>query len=92
MSERVELVLPGATSDELVVWAAALQELNPISTGVEPFRPAVGLLHVDETFMGIELVFMAGRRPLLTLALFADLPNEKEREIMEAEAVDAEGL
>lgn len=92
MSDRIERVLPGATSEELRAWALGLQEMNPISDGIAPFRPGIGLIITDEPFMGVELTFMAGRNEVFTLALFADIPNEKEREIMEEHGVEAGGL
>lgn len=83
MSDRIERTIPGATTEELRAWALGLQDMNPITDGHPPFRPSVGLVITDEPFMGVELTFMAGRSELFVLALFADIPTEREKEIME---------
>ncbi|QIG59075.1 hypothetical protein SEA_RUBYRALPH_67 [Microbacterium phage RubyRalph] len=90
-ADRIERTLPGASSDDLRAWALGLQELNPISDGFPPFRPSVGLIVTDETFMGVELTFMAGRVEVFTLALFADIPNREERKIMDENDITAAG-
>lgn len=88
---RVEVVIPGATSEDLLMWASNTEENNPVTTGVEPFRPGVDLNITDRPFMGVELTFVAGDRPVFALTLFADIPNEKEREIMQQENVGTAG-
>ncbi|UDL15444.1 hypothetical protein SEA_PEPE25_69 [Microbacterium phage Pepe25] len=80
---RAEIVLPGATSDELVTWAENITEANPISMGIAPFRPSGHLTISDRPFMGVELTFVTGDKPVFTLAVFADIPNEQETQIMD---------
>lgn len=89
---RTEIVLPGATSEELRQWAGNVETENPVTSGIEPFRPGVDLIVSDEPFMGVELTFMAGKNPVFTLAIFADIPTEEEREIMDTENVGAAGF
>lgn len=89
---RAELVIPGSTSEDLLMWASNTEENNPVTRGLEPFRPAVDLTITDRPFMGVELTFTAGGRPIFTLALFSDLPTEEERAIMAEESVGSAGL
>ncbi|QKO02823.1 hypothetical protein SEA_KELCOLE_71 [Microbacterium phage Kelcole] len=80
---RAEIVLPGSTSDELQAWAENVTEANPISMGIPPFRPSGHLTLSDRPFMGVELTFATGDKPVFTLAIFADIPTNEEREIMQ---------
>lgn len=89
---RQEIVIPGATSDDLLMWASNTEENNPVTTGAGPFRPSVDLTITDRPFMGVELTFIAGDKPIFAIALFADIPTEEEREIMEQESITAGGL
>lgn len=89
---RTEIVLPGSTSEELHVWAENITEANPVSMGIEPFRPGIDLEITDKPFMGVELTFMAGKSPVFTLAIFADVPTNEERDIMDQEHIAAAGL
>jgi len=88
----VELHVPGATSDDLRIWASNVSTSNPITTGPTAFTPSVNLDVTDYPFMGVELMIQSERQHLLTLVLFAQIPNEKEKEIMEADGVTAGGL
>lgn len=82
----VEVVVPGATTDDLVMWGDGVAENNPISLGLEPFRPATRLELTERLFMGVELTFMAGDKPFFMLTLFSDIPTEEERQIMLSES------
>lgn len=89
----VEILVPGATSEELRVWAQNVTlGANPVAHGSTPFTPTVNLDITDRPFMGVELTFQSEKQQLLTLVLFAQVPNEKEREIMEADGVTAGGI
>lgn len=90
-AERVELELPGVTTEELRAWASNVAGANPINSTLTSDE-GLELRITDLQFMGVELTFMCEDRALLTLALFADHPNEQEREIMETENVWAAGL
>lgn len=87
----VEIQVPGATSDDIRVWANNIAEANPIATGDNDFTPTVNLDVTDYPFMGVELMIQSERRHLLTLVLFADRPTEKEKEIMETNTPEAGG-
>lgn len=89
---HVELHVPGATSDSLRTWAQAIVEANPVAPIASIFTPEVNLDITDYPFMGVELTFQSERQQLLTLVLFAQIPNQKEMEIMEADGVTAGGL
>lgn len=80
---RQEIVIPGSTTDELVTWAENITEANPISSGIPPFRPSGHLAISDRLFMGVELTFTTGDKPVFTLAIFADIPNTDEEQIMQ---------
>ena len=88
----VELHVPGATSDDLRIWAQGLAKLNPVATAASAFTPEVNLDVTDYPFMGVELTFQNTRQQLLTLVLFAQIPNEKEKEAMEADGITTGGL
>lgn len=90
MSDRIERTIPGATTEDLANWAHRIEETNPVTHGFPPFRPKVGVVLTDQPFMGIELTFMAGRRELFVLALFADIATEKETEVMNATSETSE--
>lgn len=76
---RVEVVLPGTTTEDIQNWASRVEVENPIN-----FRaPYVALEITREMFMGVELTFVSDSGPVFSLAIFADQPTEKEREIME---------
>ena len=89
---HIELIVPGATSDALREWAQKIVEANPVVPITSIFTPEMNLDITDYPFMGVELTFQSERQQLLTLALFAQIPNEKERETMEADGVPAGGL
>lgn len=89
---HIEIHVPGSTSDDLRVWASNITEANPITTGPTPFTPSVNLDITDYPFMGVELTFQSERQQLLTLVLFAQIPNEKEKEAMEADGITTGGL
>ncbi|QUE25359.1 hypothetical protein SEA_FIZZLES_65 [Microbacterium phage Fizzles] len=84
---RVEVHVPGATSADLRVWASNISEANPITSEETEFTPTVNLDVTDYPFMGVELTLQSERQQLLTIALFAQIPDEKERETMEADGV-----
>lgn len=93
MSARlVEVLVPGATTDDIRIWAQGLAKLNPVATAASAFTPEVNLDVTDYPFMGVELRLQSERQHLLTLVLFAQIPNEKERETMEADGVTKGGL
>lgn len=83
---QTEVTLPGATTEDIRGWARNVTEANPIATGGrsdERFPDGSELEITDEPFMGVELTFVAGCRPVHTLTLFATVPNEQERLVME---------
>lgn len=88
----VEVIVPGATTDDVRIWAQGLAKLNPVATAASAFTPEVNLDVTDYPFMGVELRLQSEKQHLLTLVLFAQIPNEKERETMEADGVTAGGL
>lgn len=88
----VEVVVPGATTDDIRIWAQGISKLNPVATAASAFTPEVNLDVTDYPFMGVELRLQSEKQHLLTLVLFAQIPNEKERETMEADGVTAGGL
>lgn len=91
MTRLVEIHVPGATSDELRTWAQNVAEANPIAVPDNPFTPTVNLDVTDYPFMGVELRMQSERQQLLTLVLFAQIPNEEERQIMQENEVTAGG-
>lgn len=91
-ARQAEVHLPGVTSDDLRLWAQNVTASNPIGAGDTPFTPSLNLDITDYPFMGVELTFQSERGQLFTLALFAQVPNEKEQETMEADGVTAAGL
>ncbi|QQO39467.1 hypothetical protein SEA_NAMAGO_66 [Microbacterium phage Namago] len=88
----VEVLVPGATSDDLRSWAQSVHYSNPLTTNPTEFTPTVNLDVTDYPFMGVELRLQSEKQHLLTLVLFAQIPNEKERETMEADGVTRGGL
>ncbi|UVG35419.1 hypothetical protein SEA_ZAGIE_66 [Microbacterium phage Zagie] len=88
----VEVLVPGATSGDIRIWATGLAELNPVATAASAFTPEVNLDVTDYPFMGVELRLQSEKQHLLTLVLFAQIPNEEERETMEADGVTRDGL
>lgn len=88
----VEVLVPGATSDDLRTWANNIAEANPITSEPTTFTPTVNLDVTDYPFMGVELRLQSEKQHLLTLVLFAQIPNEKERETMETNGVTAGGV
>lgn len=90
--EEVTVNVPGATSEELRTWALAVERLNPISRDNLGRWPTCGINVTDEPFMGVELTLAAAGRPLLTLTLFGDRPNDEERKIMEEHNDGTAGL
>lgn len=93
MSARlIEVLVPGATSADLRVWANNIAEANPITTEPTEFTPTVNLDVTDYPFMGVELRLQSERQHLLTLVLFAQIPDEKEKQIMQDGGVAAGGL
>ncbi|AWN03581.1 hypothetical protein SEA_SALLYK_68 [Microbacterium phage SallyK] len=88
----VEVLVPGATSGDIRIWANNIAEANPITSDPTDFTPTVNLDVTDYPFMGVELRLQSEKQHLLTLVLFAQIPNEKERETMEADGVTVGGL
>ncbi len=83
---QTEVTLPGATTEEVRGWARIVTEANPIASGGrsdQRFPDGAEREITDEPFMGIELTFVAGGRPIHTLTLFATVPNDEERLVME---------
>lgn len=83
MTTRIEVLVPGATSRDLRVWANNIAEANPITSEPTSFTPTVNLDVTDYPFMGVELAIQSERQQLLVIALFAQIPNEKEKEVMQ---------
>lgn len=84
---RTEVTLPGVTTAEVRGWAQNVIEANPIASGGQSERwpDGANLELTDEPFMGVELTFVSGGRAILTLAVFADVATDDERDIMETE-------
>jgi hypothetical protein len=78
---RTEIVLPSTTTQEIAEWASQVQELGPALGNGRITVEVIG-----ELFMGLELAFRDGERTIHSLALFADVPDQNEIEIMEAGA------
>lgn len=90
---RVEVDLPNTRSADLRQWAENITEANPVSwDGVN----AIEMWVTDQPFMGVELTFTTRHqagvpRELFTLALFATVPTEREKEIMTDEMIEEQG-
>lgn len=90
--QEVTVNVPGATSEDLRNWAGRIEVENPISYDGLGHKPTCGINVTDHPFMGVELTLAADGRPLLTLTLFGDRPNDEERKIMETENDGTAGL
>lgn len=79
----VEIEIPGATTEDVRLWASNVAETSPVTTGTTPFSRAVDIEVTTYPFMGVVLTIMQGERRLLELAVFASVPTEEEIDIME---------
>ena len=90
--QEVTVNIPGATSADLRDWAARIELMNPVPYLELERHPNAGINVTDHPFMGVELTLAAAGRPLLTLTLFGDRPNDEERNIMETHNGGTAGL
>lgn len=87
----VEVTIPGATTEDVRLWASNVSEASPVTTGPTPFSPGVDCEVTSEPFMGAELSFVHRGRKFFTLAVFAAIPTEEEIKIMDDQS-DAQGV
>lgn len=83
---RTEISLQGVTTEDLLAWAGRVTSASPISSGGQslPQWPDGAELELTDTlFMGIELTFVAAGHAVHTLAIFAEVPTDEERAVME---------
>lgn len=83
---RTEISLPGVMTEDLLAWAARVTSASPISSGGQslPQWPDGAEVELtDAPFMGVELTFVAAGRAVHTIAIFAEVPTDEERAVMD---------
>lgn len=82
---RTEISLRGVTTEEVRGWALNVMSENPIASGGLSTRWPDGaeLETTDYPFMGVELTFVAAGQAVHTIAIFAEVPTDDERAVMD---------